>query len=77
MCQEKSKAIRAIFRMAPPLELKKPGVLFQHGVFRMLIARGKISQEMIALHSTRRHPDFHRYGSFNQDCAHGNEGNLI
>ncbi len=36
-----------IFRVAPPLELKKPEALFWHRIFRMLLAKGKISEEMV------------------------------
>jgi hypothetical protein len=48
-----------MFRVAPPLEMKKPEAILQHKVFCMLIARGKISREMIAMLSTWRHSGFH------------------
>jgi len=48
-----------MFRVAPPLELKKLEAIFRHKVFRMLIAKGKITQEMIALLSGWRHSGFH------------------
>jgi hypothetical protein len=55
----------ALFRAAPPLELKKLLVpfrveaIFRHKVFRMLLAKGKITQEMIAMLSKWRHSGFH------------------
>jgi hypothetical protein len=56
---------KRMFRVAPPLELKKLLVpfrveaIFRHKVFCMLIAREKISREMIAMLSTWRHSGFH------------------
>ena len=49
---------KGMFRVAPPLELKKLEAIFQHKVFCMLIAKGKISREMIAMLSTWRHSGF-------------------
>jgi hypothetical protein len=49
---------KGMFRVAPPLELKKLEAIFRHKVFCMLIARGKISREMIAMLSTWRHSGF-------------------
>jgi hypothetical protein len=40
---------KGMFRVAPPLELKKLETIFRHKVFCMLIASGKISREMIFL----------------------------
>ena len=37
-----------MFRVAPPLELKNVQALFQYKGFRMLLAKGKVTQEMIA-----------------------------
>ncbi|MBU1745161.1 MAG: transposase [Proteobacteria bacterium] len=48
-----------MFRVAPPLELKKLEAIFRHKVLRMLLNKGKISQEMIAMLSTWRHSGFH------------------
>ena len=48
-----------MFRVAPPLDLKKLETIFRHKVFCMLIAKGKISREMIFLLSTWRHSGFH------------------
>ncbi|MHB9097185.1 MAG: transposase [Syntrophales bacterium] len=48
-----------MFRVAPPLELKRLEAIFRHKVFCMLIARGKISREMIVMLSTWRHSGFH------------------
>jgi hypothetical protein len=41
-----------MFRVAPPLELKKLEAIFRHKVFRMLLSKGKITQEMIAMLSS-------------------------
>jgi hypothetical protein len=49
------KGLIRMFRVAPPLELKKLEALFRHKVFRILLAGGKISKEMIAMLSTWRH----------------------
>jgi len=48
-----------MFRVAPPLELKKLEAIFQHKVFKMLLNKGKITKEMIAMLSTWRHSGFH------------------
>ena len=47
-----------MFRVAPPLELKKLEALFRHNVFRMLLAKGKITREMIAMLSAWKHSGF-------------------
>jgi hypothetical protein len=44
---------------APSLELKKLEAIFRHKVFRMLLAKGKITREMIAMLSKLRHSCFH------------------
>jgi len=36
-----------MFRVAPPLELKKLEAIFRHKVFKMLLKRGKITEEMV------------------------------
>ena len=52
-----ARALQGI-RVAPPLELKKLLVpfrveaIFQHKVFKMLLKKGKITKEMIAMLST-------------------------
>jgi Putative transposase. len=48
-----------MFRVAPPLELKKLEALFRHNVFKMLLAKGKITRELIAMHSSWKHSGFH------------------
>jgi predicted HNH restriction endonuclease len=48
-----------MFRLAPPLELKKLEAIFRHKIFKMLLAKGKVSREMIAMLSTWRHSGFH------------------
>jgi hypothetical protein len=50
---------KGMFRVAPPLELKKLEAIFRHKVLRMLIAKGKITQEMLNLLSGWRHSGFH------------------
>ena len=47
-----------MFRVAPPLELKKLEAIFRHKVLRMLLAGGKITQELIAMLSSWRHSGF-------------------
>ena len=47
-----------MFRVAPPFELKKLEAIFRHKVLRMLLNKGKITQEMIAMLSTWRHSGF-------------------
>ena len=49
---------KGMFRVAPPLELKKLEALFRHNVFRMLLAKGKITCELIAMHSSWKHSGF-------------------
>ncbi len=43
---------------APPLELKKLETIFRHKVFGMLLNKGKITKELIAMLSTWRHSGF-------------------
>ena len=49
---------RGMFRVAPPIELKKVERIFRHKTLKMLLAKGKITQETIALLSTWRHSGF-------------------
>ena len=49
---------KGMFRVAPPVELKKLEIIFRHKVLRMLIAKGKITREMLALLSGWRHSGF-------------------
>jgi hypothetical protein len=54
-----------MFRIAQPLELKKLLVpfrveaIFRHKVFKMLLAKGKITREMIVMLSTWKYSGFH------------------
>ena len=48
-----------MFRIAPPLELKKLEAILQHKMLRMLLSKRKISEEMIRMHSAWRHSGFH------------------
>ena len=50
---------KGMFRVASPLELKKLEAIFRHKVFRMLLAKGKITRELIAMLSSWRHSGFH------------------
>ena len=49
---------KGMFRVAPPLELKKLEAIFRHKVFRMLLNKGKITKELIAMLSSWRHSGF-------------------
>ena len=49
---------RGMFRVAPPLELKKLEAIFRHKVFRMLLSKRKVTQEMLTMLSTWRHSGF-------------------
>jgi len=44
--------------VASPLELKKIETIFRHNVFKMLLVKGKITREMIAILSSWRHSGF-------------------
>ena len=48
-----------MFRVTPPLELKKLETIFHHKALEMLLNKGKIAKEMIAMLSTWRHSGFH------------------
>jgi hypothetical protein len=50
---------KGMFLVAPPLELKKLEAIFRRKVFKMLLNKGKITKEMIAMLSTWRHSGFH------------------
>ena len=50
---------KGMFRVAPLLELKKLEAIFRHKVLCMLIARRKISKEIVTMLSTWRHSGFH------------------
>jgi hypothetical protein len=52
---------KGMFRVAPPLELKKLEAIFRHKVFKMLLAKGKITEKMIAMLSTWRHSGFNAF----------------
>jgi hypothetical protein len=47
-----------MFRVAPPLELKKLEAIFRHRVLKMLLSRGKITTKMIDMLSRWRHSGF-------------------
>jgi hypothetical protein len=47
-----------MFRVAQPLELKKLEAIFRHKVFKMLLKKGKITEEMIRMLSAWKHSGF-------------------
>ena len=49
---------KGMFRVAPPLELKKLEAIFRHKVFRLLLKRGRITEEMVRMLSAWRHSGF-------------------
>jgi hypothetical protein len=50
---------RGMFRVAPCLDLKKLEAIFRYKVFRVLLAKGRITKDLIAMLSNRRHSGFH------------------
>ena len=49
---------KRMFRVAPPLELKKLEMIFRHKVFKMLLKKGKITEEMVRMLSAWKHSGF-------------------
>ncbi|MDD4862299.1 MAG: transposase [Smithellaceae bacterium] len=49
---------KGMFRVAPPLELKKLETIFRHKVFKMLLKKGKITEEMVKMLSAWKHSGF-------------------
>jgi hypothetical protein len=49
---------KGMFRGAPPLDLKKLEAIFRHKVFKMLLAKGGITQDLITMLSKCRHSGF-------------------
>jgi len=49
---------RGMFRIAPPLEIKKLEAIFRHKVFRMLLKKGKITEELVKMLSAWKHSGF-------------------
>jgi len=49
---------KGMFRVAPPLELKKLEAIFRHKVLRMLLNKGKITQEMVRMLDRWKHTGF-------------------
>ncbi len=70
-----------MLRVSPPFELKKLEAIYRHKMLRMLLAKGKITQEMIAMLSTWRHSGFHVFCgsriSPNDDTAMENPARYI
>jgi len=48
-----------MFRITPPFELKKLEAIFRHKIFKMLLNKGKIPEEMIRMLSAWKHSGFH------------------
>jgi len=49
---------KGMFRVAPPFEMKKLEALFRHKVFKMLLAKDKITEDLIRMLSGWRHSGF-------------------
>jgi len=49
---------KGMFRVAHPLDMKKLESIFRHKVFKMLLAKGRITQDLIAMLSNWRHSGF-------------------
>ena len=49
---------KGMFRVAPSLEMKKLGAIFRRRVFKMLLAKGRITRDLIAMLSNWRHSGF-------------------
>jgi hypothetical protein len=49
---------RGTFRVAPPLELKKLETIFRHTIFKMLLKKSKITEDMIRMLSAWKHSGF-------------------
>ena len=47
-----------MFRVAPPLDLKKLEAIFRHRAFKMLLVRGRITRDLIAMLSNVRQSGF-------------------
>jgi hypothetical protein len=47
-----------MFRVAPSLDLKKLEAIFRHKVFKMLLAKGRITKDLIDMLSSRCHSGF-------------------
>ena len=53
---------KGMFRGAPPLELKKLEAIFRHKIFRMLLNKGKITEEAARMLSAWKHSAGKRKG---------------
>jgi hypothetical protein len=51
-----------MFRVAPSLEMKKLEAIFRHKVCKILLVRGKITKDLIAMLSNWRHSGFQVFG---------------
>jgi len=49
---------KGMFRVLPPLELKKLEAIFRHKVFKMLLKKGKITEEVVKMLSAWKHSGF-------------------
>ena len=50
-----------MFRLEPSLEMKRLEAIFRHKVFKMLLAKGRITQDLIAMLSHWWHSEFQVY----------------
>jgi hypothetical protein len=49
---------KRMFRVSPPLDLKRLEAIFRHKVFKMLLAKGRITKDLIVMLSNWRHSGF-------------------
>jgi hypothetical protein len=52
---------KGMFRVAPPLDLKKLEAIFRHKIFKMLLVKGRITKDLINMLSNWRHSGFQVY----------------
>ena len=64
------------YRVAPYLEMKKLGAIFRHKVFKMLLVRGRITKDLIAMLSNWRHAGFQIFCGNRSDGHPENSLNL-
>ena len=61
LCSDGLFCPRGVFRVAPKFNLKDLEKLFRHKVLRMLLARGRITRELIRMMGGWRHSGFNVY----------------
>jgi len=60
-----------MFHVAQPLEMRKLEEIFRHKAFKMLLAKGKITNEMVAMLAAWRHSGFNVFLQQAQDGVCG------